>query len=146
MSTVLIEIHHEDLDVTLMRIAAGIPGVGRRWIDEGAEIVAEKMWINVPVKSGELRQSITIESDGESAKIGPHVPYAVFVHEGTAPHEIRPRFAKALAFEIGGVTIFAKRVQHPGTHAQPFLKWTLDESLPLLNELALRLMHEEVAS
>lgn len=60
--------------------------------------------------------------------------YAAYVEQGTKPHEIRPRNRKALRFpadggsarlsgspRTGGRVRFAKRVQHPGTRAQPFM-------------------------
>ena len=43
------------------------------------------------------------------------------IHQGTNAHEIVPVKAKALRFKVGGVTVFAKRVQHPGTHRNPFV-------------------------
>lgn len=43
------------------------------------------------------------------------------VNDGTRPHIIRPRQAKALKFKIGGRTVYAKVVHHPGTRANPFL-------------------------
>ena len=49
------------------------------------------------------------------------------VNDGTKPHIIRPKNAKALAFKIGGRVVFAKVVHHPGTKAQPFLDRALRE-------------------
>lgn len=48
--------------------------------------------------------------------------YAVYVHEGTRAHVIRPVKAQALRFQIGGRTVFAKLVRHPGMKARPFLR------------------------
>lgn len=48
--------------------------------------------------------------------------YAEFVSAGTRPHVIRPRNARALRFNVGGVTVFATRVNHPGTRPNDF--WT----------------------
>lgn len=50
------------------------------------------------------------------------VPYAAPVHEGARPHVIRPRFARALRFEINGQTVFARKVNHPGNRPNPFLR------------------------
>lgn len=47
--------------------------------------------------------------------------YALAVHEGTKPHIIRARKRKALKFDVGGRTVYASSVRHPGTKAQPFL-------------------------
>lgn len=47
--------------------------------------------------------------------------YSLFVHEGTAPHQIVARNAQALRFEIGGQVIFVQSVNHPGTKPNRFL-------------------------
>lgn len=52
-------------------------------------------------------------------------PAVRFVIEGTRPHLIRPRRAKALRFEVGGRVTYAKVVRHPGTRANPFLQRAL---------------------
>ncbi len=61
-----------------------------------------------PVRTGALRNSITVDLYGEmSAEIAPHMPYAIFVEFGTrkmrarpymtpAAEEERPRLAKEL--------------------------------------------------
>jgi hypothetical protein len=47
--------------------------------------------------------------------------YASYVEGGTAPHVIEPRRAGALRFQIGGRTVFATKVNHPGTQPKPFM-------------------------
>lgn len=44
-----------------------------------------------------------------------------FIESGTAAHIIEPSRARVLAFTVGGDRIFAKRVNHPGTEAKPFM-------------------------
>ncbi len=69
--------------------------------------------------------SVTVEAGGA----------AVYLEEGTRPHEITPRAAKALRFaaspagrrltgspRVGAAVVFAKRVNHPGTKPYPFLR------------------------
>lgn len=48
-------------------------------------------------------------------------PYLGFHHYNTEAHVIRPRRAKALRFVVGGRTVFAQKVQHPGTRGSRFL-------------------------
>ena len=88
---------------------------------------------NAPVRTGNLARSI--EAD-PIRFVGPfridtgvtaHANYAAAVHEGTRPHVIRPRVARALRFEMDGRVVFAKSVQHPGTRARPFLRNAADE-------------------
>jgi hypothetical protein len=45
------------------------------------------------------------------------VSYAPYLEEGTKPHIIRPKTKKALRFKVGGRTVFAAFVNHPGTKA-----------------------------
>ncbi|WP_308416876.1 hypothetical protein [Streptomyces sp. AJS327] len=48
-------------------------------------------------------------------------PATLYVLYGTRPHIIRPRRAKALRFDVGGRTVFAAVVHHPGTRPNDFL-------------------------
>ncbi|MDX3345874.1 hypothetical protein PV387_03345 [Streptomyces sp. ME02-6987-2C] len=48
-------------------------------------------------------------------------PATHFVLNGTRPHVIRPRRAKALRFEAGGEVVFAAYARHPGTRPNNFM-------------------------
>lgn len=76
-----------------------------------------------PVDTGRLRSSITwrivFGLGGLNAVVGTNVAYAVFVHEGTAPHRIVAKFGKALYWK--GAAHPVKAVNHPGTRAHRFL-------------------------
>lgn len=85
-----------------------------------------------PVRTGRLRSSIRAEpprifSLRGVCKVGSDLEYAGFVNDGTAPHDIRPRSKQVLKFTVGGRTVFAKVVHHPGTRANPFLDRALRE-------------------
>ncbi|MDX2813447.1 hypothetical protein PV410_12920 [Streptomyces sp. PA03-5A] len=54
-------------------------------------------------------------------------PAVRFVLDGTRPHLIRPRRAKALKFEVGGRTVYAKLVRHPGSRANNFMHRALEQ-------------------
>lgn len=59
-------------------------------------------------------------------------PYALFVHNGTIPHIIRPKRHTYLKFtwkKMGKVT-FAKSVKHPGTAANDFMLRALKKAVP----------------
>lgn len=73
-----------------------------------------------PVKKGTLRRSITsrVEQGGNRGVIGTNLGYAVIVHEGSRPHVITPRRAKALYWR--GARHPVRRVRHPGTRANRF--------------------------
>lgn len=79
-----------------------------------------------PVDTGRLRASIRVERRSffglrQRWTVGSDVDYAPMVNDGTRPHIIRPKRAKALRFNVGGKVVFARVVHHPGTRARPFL-------------------------
>lgn len=88
---------------------------------------------NAPVRTGNLARSIEpdpIRFSGPfrvDTGVTAHANYAAAVHDGTRPHVIRPRVARALKFQMDGRTVFAKSVRHPGTRARPFLRNAADE-------------------
>lgn len=90
--------------------------------------IANQARADVPVRTGNLGRSINeglVKAEGPrtvGGSVSATASYAAPVHEGSRPHLIRPRNAKALRFEIGGRTVFAKLVRHPGTRARPFLR------------------------
>lgn len=61
--------------------------------------------------------------------------YGRIVRRGSRPHVIRPRVKKALVFQIGGRTIFAKKVNHPGTRANPYHLRTLQRADADINRI-----------
>jgi hypothetical protein len=88
----------------------------------------------VPRKTGNLGRSIGIGSVTSTlAETVATANYAAFVELGTRAHDIVPRTKKVLRFAVGGnrtlagrprsgaSVVFAKRVRHPGTRAQPFM-------------------------
>ena len=99
--------------------------------------VAERQVVNrakilCPVDTGRLRASIKSKRSGfftlrPKATVYSNVAYAGFVNDGTRPHIIRPRRAKALRFRMNGRIVYAQVVNHPGTRARPFLDRALEE-------------------
>ena len=83
-----------------------------------------------PRRTGKLARSTRFQIKGhgedqalevrQGAKTEQGEFYGHFVREGTAAHIIEPVRASALAFVVGGKLVFAKRVQHPGTAANPY--------------------------
>ena len=82
-----------------------------------------RMYYLTPVKTGELRGSLFGRVvNRTTVEIGATALHAVHVEYGTSPHEIRPVRASVLRFEVGGRVVYTKRVMHPGTRAQPFVR------------------------
>ena len=84
-------------------------------------------------RTGELERSIgwrivrETERGGEGEFFA-NAEHASFVDGGTRPHEIRPRRAPALRFQINGVWISTQLVRHPGTRPEGFMGNALIEA------------------
>ncbi|MCJ7423557.1 HK97 gp10 family phage protein [Candidatus Bathyarchaeota archaeon] len=85
--------------------------------DHAYELMSQK----APVRTGALRASITKTVSATKGSVEPTVPYAVYVSEGTRPHEIRPVNASCLAFNTLGGFVFTRLVRHPGTRPNPYI-------------------------
>ncbi len=80
---------------------------------------------DAPRDTGELGRKTGVEVTSTSgnritAVAMIDVDYAVFVTQGTRFHTIRPkRSGGVLVFKVGGVTVFATKVNHPGNDPNP---------------------------
>lgn len=102
--------------------------VGRDLDDMSRQVLARARTL-VGVRTGLLLSTIRRER-GQGPR-GPYhdvvagrrgvTDYLGYHMNGTHPHIIRPRRRKALRFTSGGSVVFARRVQHPGSRANPFL-------------------------
>ncbi|WP_407553075.1 HK97 gp10 family phage protein [Streptomyces sp. Pv4-95] len=83
-----------------------------------------------PVDTGRLRSSIVSRREGGirgvGYAVGTNVNYAAAVEYGTAPHVITPKNGKALYWP--GAAHPVAKVNHPGTHAQPFLRPAIERT------------------
>jgi hypothetical protein len=92
----------------------------------------------MPKRTGLTAGSVTSDAfsvpGGVLGVVGSASPVALFIEEGTKPHEIRAINAKALSFPFGVGplrpggsfgSIFVKSVHHPGTKAQHIFANTL---------------------
>ncbi|MCX8090600.1 MAG: phage virion morphogenesis protein [Verrucomicrobiae bacterium] len=79
-------------------------------------------------KSGTLSSSFHLRVTPQEAVLSNPMPYAAIHQFGgkTPPHTIRPRLARALRFQVRDTTVFAARVEHPGSNipARPFVPIT----------------------
>lgn len=90
----------------------GGPGHGRTKINFATGELAKGIKSDKAFVNGEL--------EGRVIAVPKH---AIYVHQGTAPHVIRARRAPFLVFfwhRVGHVVAF-KKVNHPGTIADPFM-------------------------
>lgn len=90
--------------------------------------IATQARVDVPVRTGNLGRSIREDPQvftgpfRVTGGVTAHAEYAAAVHEGSRPHVIRARRAKALSFIWHGERVFFRSVNHPGTRARPFLR------------------------
>ncbi|OPG13749.1 hypothetical protein B1L11_06465 [Microbispora sp. GKU 823] len=74
--------------------------------------------------------------DPHGFEAGPTASYGADVEYGTKPHEIRARNAKALHWvDDEGNDIFRKRVWHPGTSPQPYMRPAFEKAIEPLPEI-----------
>lgn len=118
-----------EFDLDRARLAAQVQPLLARKIASVTRRIAAQAKLNVPVRTGNLGRSIQedpIVFSGPFRAISgvtATANYAAAVHEGTRPHVIRARNAKALKFPgPDGRPIFRRSVNHPGTRPRPFLR------------------------
>ncbi|MEC3995149.1 hypothetical protein VSR01_17065 [Actinacidiphila sp. DG2A-62] len=119
-----------DIDPTVIERALRRPGgIGARLLQRRAERVAVRARQLAP---GTMADHITtrVEDTGRGlvAYVVSEHPASQYVIHGTRPHIIRPR-RRVLRFEVGGRTVYAAYVRHPGNRATDFLGDALREAL-----------------
>ena len=116
------------VEINEAELTSQVGGIAYRRMARFSRRTATQARQDVPVRTGNLGRQI---GEGPISMIGPktahgsvhdNADYALYVHEGTRAHVIRPKNAQALRFNVGGREVFAKRVDHPGTKARPFLR------------------------
>jgi hypothetical protein len=76
---------------------------------------------------------------GQTVHLGFQANYAAHMEFGTSPHVIEPKNAKALRWYSGGASVFATRVQHPGTRPYGFVRTTAQRWQEIVGESAQRI-------
>lgn len=112
----------------LAAIAAQAAG---REVITGTRRVLNRARVLSPWDTGNLRASHTMllrrMKTRVVGRVSTRVKYALAVHEGAAPHIIRAKRGRALKFKIGGRTVFARSVRHPGNPGRPWLRQAVTE-------------------
>ena len=114
----------------MRQLLTGASGPSYKRVRLMQDMTAAAADTKVPVDTGTLKGSqvktpVVVTGDRVVAGVEYRSPYALFVHEGTKAHVIRPRNKKILAWVprgSGAKTRFAMKVNHPGTKAK---KWLL---------------------
>lgn len=124
----------EELVGKLTRATRKIEAEANKELNEIGTLVQNKMRELAPEDTGFLKEHIQIVRTPGRVSVGPvGVPYARAQEYGAKPHKITAKPGKVLAFKMGGQTVFARSVNHPGNKPQPFVKPTREwaaEELP----------------
>lgn len=107
-------------------------------IAKSVVLVTKQAMRNAPVNKqgggGNLRQSIRYTTDFLRGVISVTARYAYWVHEGTNPHDITVVKKRVLANARTG-QFFGKKVHHPGTQPNPFLKEAIEDVKPAIESI-----------
>lgn len=127
----------------LMQLKADAKPIITKSLVRGGHMIETTAKQKCAVKTGRLRSSITTETiKWDEVHIGTNVEYGSYVEYGTGPHFIEPKNTSVLKFEIGGEVIFAKRVYHPGTKPQPYLRPALHQHKAAIRDLVIATVEE----
>lgn len=90
--------------------------------------------VNKVAMGGNLRQSVKSAMLSKlRGEVAVNAKYSIYVHEGTAPHTIVAR-GRTLYNKRSG-QFFGKKVNHPGTRANPFLQRAIKIVTPKISAL-----------
>lgn len=110
----------------------------RKGLSRCGQVVRNAAVRIVRVKTGRLKGTIAVDPVQDfggvmSITVGTNLSYAPIVEEGSDPHVILPKTAKALFWK--GADHPVRKVNHPGTKAYPYLKPALQQSGPRISQL-----------
>lgn len=123
---------------SLKNILRRLNDASRRLILAVTKSVHEEAVALAPVRTGFLRDRISMEVERDVGRVVSEAPYSAYVEYGTRPHFIYPRNARALRFEVGGRTIFAGYARHPGARGRFFMRRALENGLRRLGQIVSR--------
>jgi hypothetical protein len=132
MAKDVVYIRHPPAEARAFHSPNGMVG---RWVTKKTHEVAAHSIAQAPkpgqgrgYATGELARGISPERTvvgrkGPESRVVSGSDHSVFVHEGTAPHVIRPRRKEQLVFfwRKTGHVVFRDMVRHPGTPSNKFL-------------------------
>jgi len=93
-----------------------------------ANRLRNELVLKCPVDTGILRNSIKVKPSEEGLIIW-MAEYGKWIEFGTPPHIISPKNKKALKFKVGGKEVIVKKVKHPGTRPNPFVRTAINTKL-----------------
>lgn len=97
-----------------------------KWLKESAILLEWEAKKEAPVDKGILRKYIRSKINEDHAIVYNNISYALYVHEGTKAHIIKPKEKRGLFWK--GLPHPVKSVRHPWTKANPFFNRALSNS------------------
>ena len=131
-------VHIEWNEANLRYMTQSWQGPTGKYISTRAERLAMFARADAGLRSGALKASINTHrghyGSELEARVGANVRtgrgdrgYAYWHHEGTLPHTIKAKHARALHFFMGGQEMYRASVHHPGFKGNPYLTQHLKE-------------------
>lgn len=140
-----IDLDTSDYDVKINLFRSEIPSFPIKAVKGSTDIIEKNMVQAVPVKTGELKDSIRKSVIGNQGKVETTSGYGLFVDQDTDPHKIVGN--PWLAFPgRGGEIVIRRSVMHPGTTGQQFRRKTLDNSQQQIIGEITRIYNESVVN
>ena len=107
--------------------------VGREWADRTAAEAKRRVQASGAVDTGKTLASIRRRNASQrKATVVGNYPVN-FIDAGTKAHDIRPKRARMLRFEVNGRTVFARKVHKRAYPARPFKREAAQEGLRKTN-------------
>lgn len=105
-----------ELRARLKAIRGAFKPVGREWAEETVRLARP----HVPVATGKTQRSLRVRNASQrKATVVARFP-ATFIDRGTKAHDITARRSKALRFQVGGGTVFARKAHKRATSGTHF--------------------------
>ena len=114
-----------ELRARLKAIKLAFKPIGKAW----AETTVSEMRPKVPVQTGKGQRSIRVRNVTQKRATVSSIYYMAILDKGSKAHTIVPRKAKTLRFEVGGRTVFARRVNLRARSGMHFAMRAARESL-----------------
>jgi len=148
----MIEINPTGIEAIRATFKALVPEVRDKVLRGLAQVAFDtaQRQVDTHTKTGALARSLRLRSDGSGGwsieHDLQHAPYALFVHWGTRPHDIRPRQKKVLRWPggTGGHTgfVFARFVHHPGYAGDAWLVQAAEDAVRQFDAIVRRVTQE----
>lgn len=111
-------------------IAQHIHAIGQTTLSLAQRKADAKLHVRTGLYHGGFRIDDRMVSRGPQTSVTNTAPHALIIEKGSEPHVITPRRTGGmLRFTVGGRTVYARKVNHPGTRPMGILTESLAEAV-----------------